>query len=147
MSDRAPSPVAPGRGGCSLTALVVLLAVAVALVGILFGIVRTHGSDPGRAAPATRPHRTAPGPAYRTGAQHRIEDAHTGSLSATAILRALNEGVGWVGRVPGVIHVERADLNAALPSDTDTELLTRRSPAGPGIGRRRPRSSSGPADT
>lgn len=41
--------------------------------------------------PATLPHSPGLGMALRAGGRHRYESAHPGSLSATAILRALND--------------------------------------------------------
>lgn len=44
-----------------------------------------------RRRPAPLPHRPAPGTPPPPGARHRAEHAHTGSISATEVLAALNE--------------------------------------------------------
>ena len=93
-----------------MTPLVVLLAVAAAVAATGYGLRRAHLVDRGRAAAAASgngsprarrtdwrravlaelSHRSSHGTARRAGGQHRLEDAHTCSLSATEILRALN---------------------------------------------------------
>ena len=130
-----------------MTPLVVLLAAAAAAYGILrvrrsgrgraavaalrYGILRARRIDWSRAMLAELPRRGAPGTASPTGGQHRIEDAHTGSLSATEILRALNDGLGWVGRIPCPIHAGQGSVDVALAEDPGTRAtcLT----AGPGV--------------
>ena len=111
-----------------MTPLVVLLVAAAATYGILrvrrsargraavaalrYGILRARRIDVSRGVLAELPRRGAPGAASQAGGQHRIEDAHTGSLSATDILMALNEGLGWVGRIPCPIRTEHGSVNS-----------------------------------
>jgi hypothetical protein len=81
-------------------ALVVLLPAVVAVVATVYGILRTRQSDRGRilswgrVAHVAVPQRLAAGTAPQPGGRHRLEDARTGSLSATAILQALNAKAG-----------------------------------------------------
>jgi hypothetical protein len=83
-----------------VTALVVLFPAVVAAAAIAYGILRARTSDGGRVmswgrvAHAALPQRLTAGTASQPGGRHRFEDAHTGSLSATAILQALNARAG-----------------------------------------------------
>ena len=46
------------------------------------------------------PHRPAHGAPPRTGPRHRVEHAHTGSISATEVRRALDAAARTKGRRP-----------------------------------------------
>ena len=79
-----------------MIALVVLLPTVVAVVATVYGILRTRQPAGGRvlswgrAAHVALPQRLTDDPAPQPGGRHRLEDARTGSLSASAILEALN---------------------------------------------------------
>lgn len=73
--------------------LVVLLPAVVAAAALVYGVVRTRRSDRGRVMSWVSA-ADAAGSAPRPGGRHRCEDARTGSLSATAILQALDAQAG-----------------------------------------------------
>ena len=72
----------------SVIPLVVLLSAVVAVAAIAYRIRRTRWSDRGHVVSGVGG--VASAPVSRPGGRHRVEDAHTGCLSATAILHALN---------------------------------------------------------
>ena len=61
-----------------------LVALAVTVAPIAHSAIRA------RRAPRPLPHRPAHGTPPAAGARHRVQHAHTGSISAAEILRALN---------------------------------------------------------
>ncbi|MDP5182155.1 hypothetical protein QOZ88_05860 [Blastococcus sp. BMG 814] len=68
-----------------LAVLVVALAIAAApIAGDAWGKRRAARARP-------LPHRPAPGAPRPAGARHRIDDAHTASYSAAAVLQALRD--------------------------------------------------------
>ena len=73
----------------------VVYGLAYGLVrGLMYGIVRARAIDWGRAVLVKLPRRSTPGTARRAGGQHRLEDAHTCSLSLAEIVWALNAEAG-----------------------------------------------------
>jgi hypothetical protein len=83
-----------------VTALVVLPTAVVVAAAIAYGILRARPSARnrvmtwGRAPHAALPQCLTADAAPQMGGRHRLEDAHTGSLSATAILQALKTNAG-----------------------------------------------------
>jgi len=77
-----------------VTPVDVTVVAAAVLAAVGYGVVRAPWGEWRRAVQAALQRHLAARRDASAGGQHRYEDAHTGSVSATAILRAMNAQVG-----------------------------------------------------
>jgi len=77
----------------------VLIVVAVCWVLLALSCAPAIGRRL-RARNVPLPHRPAPGTPPTAGPRHRVEHAHTGSISATEVRRALDAAARTKGRRP-----------------------------------------------